>query len=127
MHEAELLAALRERPECGLARGARVRGACALREEGESGEHGDSGWRAITSRARIACEEEGCLGTWDRLAPTSMARVRACSVCERCSVYCVRAEEAGAAGRQGHPAVLDVVERARTMRRHARWGSSSAG
>jgi uncharacterized protein (TIGR02996 family) len=120
--EAQLLAALRDAPGDEATRalyadwleqhGFGVRARFVRGEEVEAiGEVSDEGWRAITSRAKLCCEREACLGSWERLAATSESRVRACSVCERCPVYCVHVGEARVAGRRAHPAALDVMAR----------------
>src|SRR5262245_37439986 len=51
-------------------------------------------WRAITSRARVVCDNQGCPGSWDRLESTDHCQVRGCRTCNECAVYCGSVNEA---------------------------------
>ena len=64
-------------------------------------------WRAITSCAKLSCELPECPGTWNRLAPTERTRIRRCSQCRACAVYCKSPDEASKAGWARLPVVLD--------------------
>lgn len=72
----------------------------------------DLRWRAITSRAPVACDAADCPRTWDRLAVTEQARVRRCLKCDRFAVYAGHPGEASRAGNDRRLiAVFDVRER----------------
>lgn len=118
--EAELLAAVRDAPGDDAARavyadwleqhGEEARAAFVRGEEvAEIRRYCEAAWRALTSRARVEdCGRDACPGTWDRLAPTDVERVRGCAACGRYPVYCVELEEADTAEANGHPVVRDV-------------------
>lgn len=118
--EPQLLAALRDAPADEATRGvyadwleqhgyeplARfVRGEAVA----EIGQHCEWQWREITSRAKVMCTGPSCAGRWDLMAPTEQDRVRACSECAMCPVYCLTENEARNAGLKGHPAAFDAV------------------
>lgn len=46
-------------------------------------------WRAVVVRTAIACDEEGCPATWDRVAPVEgNVALRSCATCAKQVVYC---------------------------------------
>jgi uncharacterized protein (TIGR02996 family) len=93
-------------------------------------------WRAITSRARLVCDNQGCPGSWDRLESTDHCQVRGCRTCNECVVYCGSVNEALRAGEarlaaafdlQDHAEIARAYDRRRAPWKYGTWNPPPAG
>lgn len=67
--------------------------------------------RAMVGTAKIvACELDGCLGTWDALTASDEPRFRNCGRCKRDVPYCATFREAESFVRMHRPVAVDAGE-----------------
>jgi hypothetical protein len=68
--------------------------------------------RAMVGTAKIvACELDGCLGSWDALTPSDEPRFRSCGRCKRDVPYCATFREAESFARMHRPVAVDAGEK----------------